>query len=154
VGLVLYAATYDGVSLVTVVAGMPRMLIGLVRGLDDAPEVRGSDTIIPGAAGRVPRTRVRDRWVIELAGPVGGVGTTHAAQAADVRAALEELRTLFDPTRDPAALSVELEDGGTAVISARPVNLLLDEPVVPTMRRVSIELEAVEGPWVITPGGP
>jgi hypothetical protein len=152
--LVLYAATYDGVDLVTVVGGMPRMLIGLVRGLDDAPEVRGTDTIIPGAAGRVPRTRVRDRRVIELAGPVGGVGATHAAQAADMRAALEELRTLFDPTRDPATLVVALEDGGTASINARPVNLLLDEPVVPTMRRVSVELEAVEGAWVITPGGP
>ena len=30
------------------------------------------------------------------------------SQAADVRAALEELRTLFDPTRDPATLAVAL----------------------------------------------
>lgn len=149
--IIAFAATYDSVPLEVVESGQPRYLIGLVRGLDESPEVRGSDTIIPGTAGRIERNRVRDRRVIELRGWVMGTGVSESAQRADMRTAFEELRTLFDPTRSAATLSIELEDGGTATISARPINLVTDEPVVATRREVSIELEAVDADWVITP---
>lgn len=151
--IVLFPATYDSTELEQVSGGLVRMAIGLVRGLDDSPEVRGSDTVIPGATGRVPRSRVWDRRVIELAGFIGGVGTSETAQRADLRALLEDLRELFDPTRSPATLSIELEDGGTATISARPVNMLCAATIASVREQVSIELEAVDADWQVTLGG-
>lgn len=146
-------ATYAGTSLVTSVSSQPRLTIRCVRGLDDSFEVRGTDTIIPTAAGRVARNRVRDRRVIELAGHVMGTGDTEDAQRLDVRAALEELRALFDPTSTPGSLVVALEDGGTATITARPLNMIAGDDPIPTWRQVSIELEAVGADWVIEPSG-
>jgi len=147
---VTLAANYDGTPLVSDVSNEPRLLIRLVRGLDEAPEVRGVDTIIPGSAGRIARARVWDRRVIELGGLIMGTGTTDAEQLEDTRAALEELRVLFDPTRQPATLIITLEDGGTATITARPVNMVVGPDEVPQRREVSIELEAVDEDWVVT----
>lgn len=153
--IVLFPATYDSTSLVEVDSGtsMVRQAIGLVRGFDDTPEVRGSDTVIPGATGMVPRDRVWDHRTIELDGFIGGVGATEAEQAVDLRSLLEEYRALFDPTKSPATLTIGLEDGGTASISARPLNMMC--PVDgPTMRaRVNVVLLAVDGEWEVNPGG-
>lgn len=151
--IVLFPATYDGTPLESVSGGLVRMAIGLVRGLDDSPEVRGDDTTIPGTAGRVPRNRVWDHRTIELEGFIGGVGVSESAQRADMRSLLEDLRTLFDPTRSPATLSIELEHGGTATISARPLNMLCPATVASVRERISIALEAVEDDWEVTPGG-
>ena len=60
-----------------------------------------------------------------------GTGATEAAQLADTRAALDTLAALFAPTRDPAVLVVELEDGTTRSISARPVDVMHDDGEVP-----------------------
>ena len=151
--LVLFPATYDGTSLVQVTSSVPRVVIGLVGGLDDSPEVRGDDTTIPGAAGKVPRDRVWDHRTIELEGFIAGVGATHAAQAADIRSLLETLRTLFATTRSPATLSIELEDGGSATISARPLNMLCPASVDTVRATVNIQLLAVEADWDVTLGG-
>jgi hypothetical protein len=149
VALVLPAVvSYAGTSLATTVGGMPRLIAKLVRGLDTSPEVRGADTVVPGAPGQVPRARVWHQRTIELEVQVLGTGATEALQRADTRAALDALAALFDPTRDPATLIVELEDGSTRSISARPVNVLHDEGEVPTRRTLSVELVAVEGEWV------
>lgn len=152
--IVTLGATYASTALVTSVSDQPRMVIRCVRGLDDSFEVRGTDTIIPTASGRVARNRVRDRRVIELAGHVLGTGDTEAEQRADVRAALEELRALFDPSAAPGTLVLDLEDGGTATIAARPVNMIVPDDPVPTWRQVSIELEAVGADWTIAPPAP
>jgi hypothetical protein len=140
--------SYDGTPLTESVDGMPRLVSRLVRGLDTAPEVRGQDTVIPGAPGRVPRERIFDRRVIELEVQVLGIGATEAEQRADTRAALDALGSLFAPTRDPASLVVEVEDGSTRSIDARPVNVLHDEGEIPTRRLLSVELDAVAGGWV------
>lgn len=147
--IVTLGATFDGTALVTIIGGQPRIMLRCVRGLDDSPEVRGTDTIVPGLAGRIVRSRVRDRRVIELAGWVMGTGTTEADQREDVRDALEELRALFDPTRTPATLLLELEDGGFATISARPLSTVMGDDPIPTYRALSVELEAVEADWTI-----
>ena len=151
--LVLFAATYDGEALEEVIDGAPRKLIGLVSGLDDSWEVRGEDDIVPGTSGRNPRNRLRDRLPILLEGSLLGVGTTAAEQHGDVRAAGEELRVLVDPTRDPASLVVALEDGGTATISARPLNVAAGPPTLAAVRSVSIQLEAVEDDWTVDVAG-
>lgn len=139
--------SYAGTSLTSSVGGMPRLIARLVRGLDSAPEVRGRDTVIPGATGQVPRDRVWHQRVLELEVILMGTGATEAAQLADTRAALDTLAVLFAPTRDPAALVVEVEDGTTRSISARPVDVMHDDGEVPTRRTLSVELVAVEGDW-------
>jgi hypothetical protein len=144
--MITNGATYDGTPLVTTSGGQWRLLFRCVRGLYDSPEVRGADTVIPGLPGRVARDRVRDRRVIELDGHVLGVGASDADQRADVEAALETLRTLFDPTRDPATLSIATSTGATT-IAARPLSLLVDDGHIPVYRRVSVELEAVGADW-------
>lgn len=152
--IVLFPATYAGTDLQDIAeGGMVRMAIGLVRGLDDGPEVRGVDTVVPGSAGRIPRSRVWDHRTIELEGFVGGAGASEAVQRADMRSMLEALRTLFDPTRAPASLVIGLEDGGTATISARPLNMLCPATIASVRERVNIELEAVEDDWEVVPGG-
>lgn len=149
--IVTFGATYDGTDLVTNSSGAPRIMLRCVRGLDDSPEVRGSDVIVPGLAGRIAMDRKRDRRLIELAGWIMGTGSTESAQRADIRSALESLRTLFDPARSPATLIVTLEDGGTASITARPVNMAMADDPIPTYRQLSVELEAVGDDWVIAP---
>lgn len=143
-----YGATYDGTALVSDVSGQPRFVLQCVRGLDDTWETRGEDTVIPGAHGRVARARKRDRLLIELAGWVYGTGATDATMKADFRAALDELRTLFDPTRSAASLVVALEDGGSRMIEARPLpGMLVAERLEGVAARVSVELEAVGYDW-------
>lgn len=50
------------------------IFLEIVRGLNEGPSVRGSDTVVPGLAGRIARNRVADRWDIELRGLVAGTG--------------------------------------------------------------------------------
>jgi hypothetical protein len=140
------AATYDSTSLNTDSGGEHRLLFRCVRGLYDLPRVRGRDTVIPGAAGRTARDRVRDVRVIELEGHIFGTGATTALQVADAESALEALRTLFDPTRDAATLVVTTSTGSKS-ISARPLNMVVDEGLMPVHRLVSVELEAVGADW-------
>lgn len=148
--IVYNGVTYGGTSLVSFVGSQVRFAFRVVRGLDDTPEVRGTDTIIPSAAGRVARNRVRDRRVIELQGLVVGTGSTDAAQVDDFRDAMETLRDLFDPTDAAKTLIVSLEDATrTATISARPINMVVGSDAIPILREVSVELEAVGADWVI-----
>jgi hypothetical protein len=54
-------------------------------------------------------------------------------------------------TRAPAALVASLEDGTTATLICRPLNIVWDVQVPSLWANVSIELEAVDPPdWVIT----
>lgn len=144
--IVTNAATYDGTSLLTTSGGQYRLVFRCIRGLYDAPEVRGQDTVIPGTAGRTVRDRIRDRRRIELEGHVIGTGATDALQQADVESALETLRTLFAPTRSPASLVIATSTG-TKTITCRPLNMVVDSGEVPVYRRVSVELEAVGSDW-------
>lgn len=146
-----FGATFNSTSLVTTVGTQWRIVLQCIKGLDDSPSVRGEDTIIPGTAGRTARVRVRDRRIIELAGWVFGTGSTDAAQTDDLRDALEELRTLFDPTDDPQTLVIDLEDGTrTATITARTRNMAVAREDLIVARKVSVELESVSSTdWVV-----
>lgn len=152
--VVVRGATYDDVNLVQLPGGRLRMALRVVRGLHATWEVRGQDTVIPSAPGQVPRNRVRDRLVIEVAGPVCGVGDSEQEQRADLEAALGELNLLFDPTGGPRTLSVALGGGGTKVIECTPLPTQLEgDDAIPSYREVSFELEAVEDDWVTIPAG-
>lgn len=139
--------SYDGTSLVTVTASY-ELTFWLLSGLDSGLEVRGVDTVIPGATGRTPRNRVADRRVIEIQGWVKGLGATDALRGAGFRSAMEVLRTLFSSTRSAATLVVGVEDNtSTKSISARPLpDVGIDYRRVPAAI-VNINLEAVSPTW-------
>lgn len=64
------------------------------------------------------------------------------------RANVLTVRTLFDPSAEPASLVAVLENGQTASITARTINSLWDQQD-PYAAAVSIELEAVTPDWTI-----
>jgi hypothetical protein len=68
---------------------------------------------------------------------------------ANFRANAHAVRTLFDPTAEPADLVAALEDGSTATIAARTLNAVWDQRA-PEIAAVSIELESVDPDWSIT----
>ena len=149
--IVIHAVlSFDGTTLLSIVDGEPRLIFRCIRGLVDGYESRGVDTVIPSAPGRIARNRVRDRIPIELEGEVFGSGADESAQRTDIAAALVALRALFASDRDPATLIVELEDGGTAQIEARPLNIVQVDRTIPTYAKLSVELEAVGADWVIS----
>ena len=125
------------------------LFLEILNGLDGIAEVRGRDTIVPGLAGRVVRNRIADRWSIELVGFVRGVSTTEATDRSAFRTNVQAMRALFDSTLAPGPLVAALEDGHTATIQARTLNIIstLD---LPSYRSLSIELESVDAGWVIT----
>lgn len=143
---------YRGVWLYQLVSSRPRIMCWLTTGLDSGPRVRGVDTIIPSAEGRVVRNRVADGRTIGLEGWVMGTGSTLANQRDDFRDAIEEMRAIFDPTLAPGTLEVILEGGTVAQIDARTMP---EEPQwgpisVPTYREFSVDLEAVDDDWSLT----
>ncbi len=128
-----------------------RLLFRITRGLNELPEVRGEDTIIPSLSGRVPRNRVNDRLIIEAEGYVMGSGVTESLQRADLRDLIDILRALMDPTQAPYAIEATVEDGSTRTIQARPVNIVWGPDDIPSYRTASLQWESVAPVW--TPSG-
>ena len=131
----------DGVDLTRSDA---RILGRVVRGLNELPEVRGKDTIIPGASGRVPRNRKLDRLMVEWEGMVMGAGVDEDAQREDFRDLVDSIRTLMNPVQDPYELVVTVEDGSTRSITARPVNVVWGPDDIPSYRTASLQWEAID----------
>ena len=73
------AITADGVDLTR---SDGKIIFRVTRGLDEVPEVRGVDTIVPSLQGRIPRDRRLDRLIIEAEGMVMGTGASETAQRA------------------------------------------------------------------------
>lgn len=126
------------------------VFLELVDGIAAPPSVRGADTVVPGRSGRIAKARVGDVWSGELRGLVTGAGSTEAAMRDALADLRETMRALFDPTLLPGALVATLENGDTATIQARALPGQIWEIVVPSMYRVSIEVESVDPYWVIT----
>lgn len=126
------------------------VFLELKKGLNELPEVRGKDTVVPGLTGRYYRNRVADRRELELVGYVSGYDATpsETADRRDFRHRVEELRALFDPTADPATLAAALEDGGSATIEARVTSVVWNQ-VAPSLASVSVQMESVDPEWVI-----
>ena len=127
-----------------------RWYFELVRGWDEPPEIRGEDTIIPSAAGRYPRTRIKDRLVLELRGWVAGQGDTDDLARQDYAVSMATLLAVFDGTLDPGALVVHapvlgVPDGQIRTMNARYLSTLSSEVFgAGLFRSTSIELECVD----------
>lgn len=140
--------TYDGVD---VQEEDLDIFFEVTRGLNEAPEVRGVDTVVPSRAGRVPRARQDDVLRVVLKGHVRGSGADDAAQKEDYRANADTVRALFSPNREPADLVALAEDGSTRTLICRPIGSpMWNERVASLYADVSVELEAVDPPdWSV-----
>ena len=124
----------------------------IVAGWDDEVEVRGADTVVPSAAGRVSRTRVKDRRLIELRGWVTGQGATDDAARQDYASTMATLHSIFSPTASPAALVVHtpvlgVPTGKKRSLNARYLNALSSETFgAGLFRSMSVQLECVDYP--------
>lgn len=148
--LAIISLTYDAVDIQTADLGI---FLTITYGLNEGPEVRGKDVLVPGADGMVARPRRPHSHKILLGGLVRGVtGATEALQMADYRTNMRFTQTLFDPARDPADLVAGLEDGSTWTIAGRPLSpgVLATEQVPSLEADVSIELLSVTPRWTIT----
>lgn len=76
-------------------------------------------------------------------------GATEAAQSASFWTLVATLRALFDPTASPASLIATLPNGTTATILARTLPTMMWDQVLPSLARVTIELESVAPDWTI-----
>lgn len=125
------------------------IFLEIVDGLLGTASVRGTDTVVPGLTGRIARNRTGDTRRIELRGLVAGNGATEALQQSDFWTLAATLRTLFDPTASPASLVATLPNGTTATILARTLPTMMWDQIVPSLARVTIELESVAPNWTI-----
>jgi hypothetical protein len=119
--------------------------LDLVSGYAEPASVRGVDTVIPNADGRVFRSRVRDNRRILLVGYVVG------SSAADWRTNTDALFAVMVPTNDPADLVISggyLGTGGSPTIACRFLNASGETPENgPKFQRWTIELESVVPDW-------
>lgn len=121
-----------------------KLLFRVTRGINEVPEVRGQDTIVPSLNGRIPRSRRLDRHVIEAEGLVMGAGATEALQWTDFRSLMDSLVDLMNPVQDPYNIAITVEDGTTRTITARPLNLVSGDDDIPSYREVTLQWESVD----------
>lgn len=125
------------------------LYLEIAQGLDESPtSIRGIDVVVPAADGRTARPRRMDERRIVLNGFVRGDGATQAERQADFRTNVRALNTLF-PTGGGAAVTpqdlvVTLEDGDTATIACRALNIVTSPVILSEWSAVSVELVAVE----------
>lgn len=141
--LPIVPVTYDSIDVYDFDAGYG---LELVSGLWEVPTVRGEDTVIPAAPGRLEQNRINDVLPLELRGLVRAstASLTKAAQLASYAANLRYLRTLFRPDRDRADLVATLPGGTTLTISARPLNIVSNELVAGELAEISVSLEGYD----------
>lgn len=123
-----------------------QIFIEIIKGLNEVPSVRGTDSIVPALAGRAEGLRINDVLKIELAGFVRAdpALTTAADQQASYRTNMDTVRGLFATNRLRADLVATLEDGTQRTISARPLNMIVQEVIASIFVYVSIELEGYD----------
>ncbi len=139
--------TYDGEDL-----QLPdfTLFLTIIKGLNETPAQRGEDIVIPRRAGRTEGNRINDILSIVLAGQATGGPTTddRPTNQSEYRTMMLYVRTLFRSNRERAALVALLENGSTATIQARPMNILVPDEVPGAYASLNIELEGYDD-WEI-----
>jgi hypothetical protein len=126
------------------------IILDIVEGFDDEPETRGKDVVIPGRPGMYPANRIKHRRVVRLRGVVKGVGATPEDREESYRDLVDELHAIFDPTLDPAALTVTAPyltvSGSRTLEDVRYVNAVWGPFLSRHARTVDIEMESIANP--------
>ena len=128
------------------------IFLEITQGLNETPQVRGSDITVPALAGRITGNRVNDIVPIVLEGWVGAdpAQLTTATARTSCQAKRTTVRTLFASNRARANLVATMPSGAIWTISARPMpGMIWTELVAGELYRVSIELEGYAD-WVVT----
>lgn len=113
------------------------------EGLDELAEYRGHDLPLPGMDGQYEGIRRADRRQIAL------VGWIKTATADDYRDLVIELRGIFDP-KVPGDLVADLENGSTATIRARTLQISWLGERMSNTRGLRIFLISIAPEWTIT----
>lgn len=124
-----------------------RIHLDIVSGLNDGLEVRGTDTVVPGLAGQVPRDRKANVRHIVLAGWIQGTGTTEVERQADYQSSCDLLEATFSLVADPDTLQGTARDGSSRSIEARPTNLVWDDEPAMGVCHITVMLDSVEPDW-------
>lgn len=123
------------------------LFLEITSGLNEPPEVRGVDVVVPASAGQIPRTRKPDRLTIVLTGYVQGIGADQDASRIAFRTVVDNVRGLFDTAADPADIVATMEDGSTRTNTARTMNVIWNEVIKSEFATVSVELLSVVPDW-------
>lgn len=115
----------------------------LVTGYHEPADVRGIDTIIPGATGRVARSRVKDVRRVVLEGYVVGTSTANWRTHTDTLMSKLQAVTVKNLVLGDAYLGVS----GTKTLACRVVNMVGGPIVAGRFQTWSIELESVTPDW-------
>lgn len=145
-GLASIGVTFDSVDLQP---SDRTFFLEITQGLNEPPEVRGVDVVVPGLDGQVPRPRRRDRLTIVLTGWIQGQGADQDARRSDFRATAETIRGLFHPAGDPATIQVTLENAAVQENTARPLNVIWNEVIKSEFAYISVELVSVVPSWTV-----
>jgi hypothetical protein len=120
----------------------------IVSGLNDGLEVRGEDTVVPGARGQLARERVADVRRVVVRCDIQPVGVGEAARLAAAQALRDELEGLFDPEAEPATLEGVAWDGSTRSIEVRTEpGVVWDESRALAVEGATFLLTATEPDW-------
>lgn len=124
--------------------------LDIVFGLNDGLEVRGVDTVIPSAVGRVARNRKADIRHIQLTGWLQAVGATNALRDAAYQVLRDEMEALFSQVAAPATLSGLAPNGSTRSILARTDTIIWNESPVFALGELTISLDSVVPAWTVS----
>lgn len=120
------------------------LFFDMADGLDNLPEVRGEDQLVPFRAGRLSSSRLPHRRPIVANGHAAG--PSGATARADLRAYIDEVKGWMDPTVGERILVATLEDGSLRWITCAARNILPGEGWGGEYRALSLEWEAVSDP--------
>ena len=126
--------------------------LDVIQGLNDGLDVRGEDTVIPSASGRIARNRKGDVRHILLAGILQGVGSTEAVRLGSWQDLRDEVEALFDPTDAPGTIVGKANDGSWRSITARTTTIVWN-PGAFGMDQLSIAMDSVDPDWLKTGDG-
>lgn len=125
-------------------AGAASMFLEIIRGLNEPPSVRGTDTIVPANVGRIQGSRVKDMVVVELEGYI--FGAQGATELSTFRTKVTTFRALFDPTVS-GSLVATLEDASTKTLTLARTTSVLWAQLSPASAKVNVQLESTSGDW-------
>lgn len=143
---VLSALTFGGADLQRADLSLH---LDITLGLNDGLDVRGEDSVIPSAPGRVARNRQPDVRHIQLSGFLRGEGATEAEALAAWQTLRDEVEAIFNPLLEDVLEGVGL-DGSTRSITCRPGPIIWTEALLGD-GELTVALEAVAVDWDIEP---
>lgn len=120
------------------------LMFVITEGMDELPETRGGDQLIPFRTGQLAQPRMAHRRPVVAE---GWVARPSASVASAYRAYVDSLKLRLEPTALPKLLVATMEDGSKRWVNAVPRNLIGGPALGSDFRPFSIEWEALDPYW-------